>query len=70
MQSLTRINSFYRLADGVHTVFLANAEGILHDIVDVARWAASPATRFTCRAPSRSSRTRGRRPSTRMSARC
>jgi hypothetical protein len=37
-QSLTSIRSFYRLADGVNTLFLANAEGRLLDIIDVARW--------------------------------
>jgi hypothetical protein len=37
-ESLARIKSFYRLADGVRTVFLASAEGRLLDIVDIARW--------------------------------
>jgi hypothetical protein len=37
-QSLTSIRSFYRLADGVNTLFLANAEGRLLDIIDVGRW--------------------------------
>src|SRR5262245_25696100 len=37
-QSLTSIRSFYRLADGVSTVFLANAEGRLLDIIDLDRW--------------------------------
>jgi hypothetical protein len=37
-ESLTSIKSFYRLADGVRTVFLANAEGRLLDIIDVERW--------------------------------
>ena len=37
-ESLARIQSFYRLADGVHTVFLASAEGRLLDIVDIDRW--------------------------------
>jgi hypothetical protein len=37
-ESLTAIKSFYRLADGEHTVFLANSEGRLLDIIDVARW--------------------------------
>ena len=32
------IKNFYRLADGVHTVFLASSEGLLLDIVDVRRW--------------------------------
>lgn len=36
--SLSRIKNFYRLADGVHTVFLASSEGRLLDIVDVERW--------------------------------
>jgi hypothetical protein len=37
-QSLTSIRSFYRLADGVNTLFLANADGRLLDIIDVRRW--------------------------------
>ncbi len=37
-ESLTSIRSFYRLADGVSTVFLANSEGQLLDIIDVERW--------------------------------
>jgi hypothetical protein len=37
-ESLTSIKSFYRLADGVRTVFLANAEGRLLDIIDIERW--------------------------------
>lgn len=37
-QSLTSIRSFYRLADGVTTLFLANAQGRLLDIIDVERW--------------------------------
>jgi hypothetical protein len=39
-ESLTAIKSFYRLADGVRTVFLANNEGRLLDIIDVERWGA------------------------------
>ena len=38
MQSLASIRSFYRLADGVRTVFLADAQGRLLDIIDVDRW--------------------------------
>ena len=38
MQALTSIKSFYRLADGVRTVFLADAEGRLLDIIDIDRW--------------------------------
>jgi hypothetical protein len=37
-ESLTAIKSFYRLADGVRTLFLANANGRLLDIIDVERW--------------------------------
>jgi hypothetical protein len=37
-EQLTGIKSFYRLADGVRTVFLANAHGELLDIIDVDRW--------------------------------
>jgi hypothetical protein len=40
-RSLTAVKSFYRLADGVNTVFLANAEGRLLDIIDIARWASA-----------------------------
>jgi hypothetical protein len=36
--SLTAIKSFYRLADGVRTLFLVNVEGRLLDVVDIARW--------------------------------
>jgi hypothetical protein len=39
-EQLTGIKSFYRLADGVRTVFLANAQGQLLDIIDVDRWAS------------------------------
>jgi hypothetical protein len=37
-ESLTAIKSFFRLADGVRTLFLANARGRLLDIIDVDRW--------------------------------
>jgi hypothetical protein len=37
---LTGTKSFYRLADGVRTVFLANAEGRLLDIIDIERWSS------------------------------
>lgn len=39
-ESLTGIKSFYRLADGVRTVFLANAQGQLLDIIDLERWSS------------------------------
>jgi hypothetical protein len=38
LESLARSKTFYRLADGVHTVFLASSEGELLDIVDIERW--------------------------------
>ena len=37
--ALTSIKSFYRLADGLRTVFLVNRAGRLLDIVDIGRWA-------------------------------
>jgi len=37
-ETLTTIKSFYRLADGVRTVFLANSDGRLLDIIDIERW--------------------------------
>ena len=40
VETLSRIKRFFRLADGVHTVFLASEEGLLLDVVDVERWAA------------------------------
>ena len=38
MQALSSIKSFYRLADGVRTIFLADADGRLLDIIDIDRW--------------------------------
>jgi len=38
-QDLTGVKAFYRLSDGVHTVFLVNKAGQLLDIVDIERWA-------------------------------
>jgi hypothetical protein len=37
--ALTAIKSFYRLSDGVRTVFLVNRRGLLFDIADIERWA-------------------------------
>lgn len=45
-ETLTGIKSFFRLADGVRTVFLANAQGQLLDIIDVERW-----SREVCSSP-------------------
>ena len=56
--ALTSIKSFFRLADGVRTVFLVARDGLL-DIVDIGRgagrrsasraWSKSPARAPTCR---------------------
>jgi hypothetical protein len=37
-ESLTSIKSFFRLADGMRTVFLANSEGRVLDLIDIERW--------------------------------
>jgi hypothetical protein len=39
--ALTSIKSFYRLADGIRTVFLVGRDGRLLDIVDIERWASA-----------------------------
>ena len=39
-ESLARIKSFFRLAEGVHTLFLASSEGQLLNIIDIRRWAS------------------------------
>ena len=39
-QSLTAIKSFYRLCDGLNTLFLVNRDGVVLDIVEVQRWAS------------------------------
>jgi hypothetical protein len=39
-ESLASSKSFFRLADGVRTVFLANCDGQLLDIIDIQHWAA------------------------------
>ena len=40
-EELTRIKSFYRMAEGVHTLFLASSEGRVLDIIDIRRWAGA-----------------------------
>jgi len=44
-QALTAIKSFYRLSDGIDTVFLVNRNGDVLDIVEVARYAEPVALR-------------------------
>ena len=36
-QELTAVKSFYRLCDGLHTAFLLNRDGVVLDIVELAR---------------------------------
>jgi hypothetical protein len=40
-QALTAIKSFYRLSDGLKTMFLVNREGTVLDIIGIDRYAAS-----------------------------
>jgi hypothetical protein len=42
--ALTGIKSFYRLSDGLETLFLVNREGTVLDIIEVARYAAERET--------------------------
>jgi hypothetical protein len=44
--ALTAIKSFYRLSDGLHTVFLVNRRGLLFDIADIERWAGEAHARI------------------------
>jgi hypothetical protein len=37
-QALTGVKSFYRICDGVETLFLVNCDGVVLDIVDVGQW--------------------------------
>jgi hypothetical protein len=50
-QALTEIKSFYRLADGVRTLFLVAGDGLLIDIIDVGRWAAEATPSATLPVP-------------------
>jgi hypothetical protein len=50
-EALTSIKSFFRLADGMRTVFLANAEGRLLDIIDIERWGRQAGTPRTVDVP-------------------
>lgn len=36
--TLTAVKSFYRVCDGVETLFLVNRDGLVLDIVELARW--------------------------------
>jgi len=50
-ESLSAIKSLYRLADGVRTVFLANADGMLLDIIDIERWGLQATRNVTLQVP-------------------
>jgi hypothetical protein len=50
-ESLTAIKSLYRLADGIRTVFLANSEGRLLDIIDIERWGSQVSRHQTLQVP-------------------
>ena len=50
-ESLAPIKSFYRLADGVHTVFLVTSEGRLIDIIDIERWGTDACRNQTLQVP-------------------
>jgi hypothetical protein len=52
-QSLTGIKSFYRMCDGIRTLFLVNLEGSVLDIVDVARYARAVPLDVPCPTPYR-----------------
>ena len=47
-QALTAIKSFYRLCDGIETLFLVNRAGIVLDIVEIARYAAAVPLQVPC----------------------
>ncbi len=38
-QALTEFKSFYRVCDGLHTVYLVNRSGRVLDVIDIERWA-------------------------------
>ena len=52
-QALTGIKSFYRLCDGLQTLFLVNRSGTVLDIVEVARYARPARLEVPCPAPYR-----------------
>ncbi len=51
IESLARIKSFYRLADGLNTVLLANSEGRILDIIDLERWGRQASRQQTLQVP-------------------
>lgn len=54
--ALTAIKSFYRLCDGLNTLFLVNRAGVVLDIVEIERWArarGAPPLGVPCAVPYR-----------------
>ena len=60
-QALTGIKSFYRLCDGLETLFLVNRSGVVLDIVEIARYAKPAALAVPCAAALPAARPRHRR---------
>jgi hypothetical protein len=52
-QALTAIKSFYRMCDGLRTLFLVNRAGAVLDVVDVARYARPIPLEVPCPTPYR-----------------
>jgi hypothetical protein len=47
-QALTGVKSFYRLCDGLETLFLVNRYGVVLDIIEVGRYAAAGSADVLC----------------------
>jgi hypothetical protein len=52
-QALTGIKSFYRLCDGLETLFLVNRSGVVLDIVEIGRYTAPESLHVPCPTPYR-----------------
>jgi hypothetical protein len=52
-QALTGIKSFYRIVDGLRTLFLVDRQGLVLDIVDVVRYARAAVLDAPCPTPFR-----------------
>src|SRR4029453_11283832 len=52
-QALTAIKSFYRLCDGLETVFLVNRSGVVLDIIEIARYSPPGTLEVPCATPYR-----------------
>jgi hypothetical protein len=50
-QALTSVKSFYRLVDGVRTLYLVSRDGMLLDIIDVRHWASRTSSNAGLPAP-------------------